>query len=106
LILLWGVFAKGMLMAKKLNASVSKANADVSHGLGATEFSVPVIGQKEQFPLACRLEIVAVDSGYSLQRYDQESRFCGDTWHQSIEEAKEQASFEFNTNEEDWVEEG
>ncbi len=93
-------------MAKKLKASVFKANADVRHGLGAAEFSVPAIGLKEPFPLPCRVEIVSVDSGFSLLRYDQDGRFCGDTWHQSIEEAKYQASFEFNTNEGDWVEVG
>lgn len=93
-------------MAKKLKASVFKANTDVRHGLGATEFSGPAIGPKEPFPFACRLEIVTVDSGYSLQRYNQDDHFCGDTWHQSIEEAKDQASFEFNTNEGDWVEVG
>lgn len=93
-------------MAKKLKATVFKANADARQGLGSNEPSISGFGPKGAFPLAYWVEIVAVDSGFSLQRYGQDGRFCGDTWHQSIEEAKEQASFEFNTNEGDWVELG
>lgn len=93
-------------MAKKLKAPVFKANADARHGLGANEFSVPAIGPMEPFPIACRVEIVAIDSGFSLLRYDQDDRFCGDTWHPTIEEAKEQACIEFHINDGDWVEEG
>jgi hypothetical protein len=44
---------------------------------------------------ASRLEIVQSEKEVFLYRYDSEGGFAGDTWHMSMEEAKEQARFEY-----------
>jgi len=53
-------------------------------------------------PVALRVEIVTTGDGIYLIRYGKDGEFCGDTWHQSIDEAKEQACFEFNISANDW----
>lgn len=40
--------------------------------------------------------------GVFLFRYDREGEFGGDTWHQSVEDAKEQARFEYGDLVEEW----
>jgi len=35
------------------------------------------------------------DEGAMLYRYTKSGQFCGDTWHETLDQAKEQASFEY-----------
>jgi hypothetical protein len=42
--------------------------------------------------------------GIFLHRYDVQANCVGDTWHQDVEEAKEQAEFEFENSLSPWVE--
>ena len=57
-----------------------------------------------QFPTASWVEISEEDEGgYSLIRFDSTDDFCGDTWHQSLEEAYRQAEFEFGIASGDWA---
>ena len=37
------------------------------------------------------------EEGFLLVRYSAEGKFSGDTWHQSLDDAKDQAEFEFGT---------
>lgn len=37
-----------------------------------------------------------VVNGYELYRYDKNGEFAGDTWHETEDDATEQAKFEFN----------
>lgn len=50
------------------------------------------------------LVIEETSDGVFLYRYDREGEFGGDTWHESIEEAKEQAGFEYGDLVEEWRE--
>lgn len=50
------------------------------------------------------LVIEETPEGFFLYRYDREGEFGGDTWHQSLEEAKEQAGFEYGDLVEEWQE--
>jgi len=50
------------------------------------------------------VEIKADASGFFLLRFNSQGVFSGDTWHQSVEEAKAQARFEYEIAEHDWVE--
>ena len=50
-----------------------------------------------------KLEIVQEDIGFFLFRYNQDG-FFGDTWHETLEEAKDQAKFEFGINQDWWLE--
>ncbi|MFO0729837.1 MAG: hypothetical protein U0361_02370 [Nitrospiraceae bacterium] len=42
--------------------------------------------------------------GVFLYRYDAEANCVGDTWHQDLDEAKDQAWFEFESILSEWVE--
>lgn len=50
--------------------------------------------------LSVRLE--PCDNAYYLFRLDAEGHIVADTWHQSIQEAKKQAQFEYEIQEGDW----
>jgi len=49
------------------------------------------------------LEIEEDDGAYFLYRLDAKGACIGDTWHQTIEEAKAQAKFEFDIEDADWT---
>jgi hypothetical protein len=53
-------------------------------------------------PTAVRVEIIDANGGFSLVRYSAEGAFAGDTWHATLEEAKQQAHFEFAIPENSW----
>lgn len=40
--------------------------------------------------------------GFTLHRYTDEGEFCGETWHQRLEEAKHQAHFEYDGGISEW----
>ena len=84
-------------MNQKYEATINTATGSVKHKLGVNGLET-----SEEFPVAVRLEISASDDGIFLLRFDGNGDFCGDTWHQTIKEAKDQALFEFNITEEDW----
>jgi hypothetical protein len=53
-----------------------------------------------------RAEVITIEpdaSFFLLIRYLRNGDFAGDTWHQTLEEAKRQAEYEFGTSEADWV---
>lgn len=60
-------------------------------GTGRQRMAPPVLLVIEQHP-----------EGIYLIRYDASGSEVGDTWHASIEDAKEQASFEYEIDPERW----
>lgn len=48
--------------------------------------------------IASLVEIRVVSDGVFLLRYSDDGRFVGDTWHMSVEDAKDQAAFEFGAS--------
>lgn len=54
------------------------------------------------FNPATLLVIAENSSDIFLFRFDQQKNMAGDTWHQSIEDAKYQAQFEFGEDALDW----
>lgn len=42
--------------------------------------------------------------GFFLIRYGESGEFAGDTWHVSYDEATDQAQFEFDIGQSDWIE--
>jgi len=60
-------------------------------------------GQVIDMPRAEFITIEPDPSGFFLIRYLRNGDFAGDTWHQTLEEAKHQAEFEFGTSDADWV---
>ena len=50
-----------------------------------------------------KLEIVQEGNGFFLYRYNKDG-FFGDTWHETLNEAKDQAKFEFGIEPDWWLE--
>ena len=57
----------------------------------------------EDMPDAIRIEIEINDDGPMLYRWGEGDVFCGDSWHETIELAKQQAAYEFEIEESDWI---
>ncbi len=51
---------------------------------------------------AARAEILPDSSGYFLLRYTADDKFAGDSWHEDLEGAKQQALAELSILPEDW----
>lgn len=57
-------------------------------------------------PSAARVEIEPDQTGtgnFFLIRFDENGEFAGDTWHRTLDEAKGQARFEFDLDDDDWT---
>jgi hypothetical protein len=60
-------------------------------------------GVRSEFPPFVALEICLEGSGYYLM-YCTETGLGTDGWHQSLEDAKRQAEFEFGVTDDAWIE--
>ena len=90
-----------MRLGNKLRASL--LNPKVRHYSG-TPPEVTDNNNREQMPTASVLVIEdGSDGAFFLYRFSADGRFGGDTWHPNVEEAKEQAVFEFGELLSDWV---
>lgn len=64
---------------------------------GETKSQIPI-------PVADVLLIEKTDSGIFLFYLTKEARCLTDSWHQTVEDAKEQAKFEFDNDPSEWKE--
>jgi hypothetical protein len=55
-------------------------------------------------PAARFVTIELMTEGFFLFRYAQDGAFSGDTWHRSVEEAKDQANHEYGKALGEWLE--
>lgn len=58
---------------------------------------------REQMPSAAIVLIETKPDGTFMVRFAADGQVVGDTWHQTIEEAQEQAMFEFGNSLSDWI---
>jgi hypothetical protein len=90
----------------KLVAPVRKMTGRAHHSLGtASKEGHPIAAMP--FAPATRVEIEPSDGASKacfLIRYDERGSFAGDTWHESLTAAKEQAEWEFGILMSDWRE--
>jgi len=63
-----------------------------------------LVGGEERTQAIASVQIEAADAGFYLLYFDSDGNGITDTWHQTIEEAKGQADFEFGIVDEDWEE--
>jgi hypothetical protein len=63
------------------------------------EKPVPV----ECLPVPAWVEISKVDGAFYLSHFDSEGVCFADTWHQTLDEAKGQAEFEFAISDNKWT---
>lgn len=64
-------------------------------------------GEDQRHAFSPAAVLVLTDSsndGVMLDRYDAEGGFAGDTWHTSVDDAKDQAEFEFGDTLSGWME--
>lgn len=55
-----------------------------------------------ELPDPVTVEIVEEDGAFFLLRLDDNGECIADTWHETVEAAKDQANFEFGVKEGDW----
>ena len=54
-------------------------------------------------PMPTRVEIEIDQAGHAmLYRYQNDGTFCGDTWHETLEDAMHQADYEYGISAEAW----
>jgi len=75
----------------------------VAHHVGLPPDLAGGVDAREQLPSAVVLLIEVKDDGVFLVRFSRERTFAGDTWHQSVADAKEQARYEFGEALSAWV---
>jgi hypothetical protein len=83
----------------RLRATVRGVTGKTTHLHG-----VPSAGTIEvtKVPDPKAVEVVDQDGAFYLLRIDGEGRCIADTWHENVEGAKAQASFEFGIQDSDW----
>lgn len=88
----------------RIRATVKEHAERTRHSVGR------LVGQEPtsvfQIPPAIWVEIVEVDGGVQLYRYNSDGACVADTWHLTVDEAKAQAEFEFGIGAPDWSEFG
>lgn len=78
----------------KLKATVRTYTGKTRHLVGGADMAHAIAS----------VLIEAADNAFYLLYFDREGNGLTDTWHQSMEEAKHQANFEFGLVEADWEE--
>ncbi len=93
-------------MAMRLISLVGQTDAQ-SSPTGSQYFGLPQALSPNTAPsLLPRPDFLFIEAseGFFLYRYTRHQDFGGDTWHPSLEEAQEQASFEFGSSLLGWSE--
>jgi hypothetical protein len=71
---------------------------------GKTTHSVALRPERQiELKPAASVVVVRSHGAIYLFRYDENGTFAGDTWHESIDDAKDQARFEFDLDESAWI---
>jgi hypothetical protein len=84
-----------------LRATVWRVTGKTTHEIGRmTQDRLKV----DKIPDPKTIEIVQRDGACYLLRLDAAGICISDTWHETIEAAKAQASFEFGIRESEWIE--
>lgn len=84
----------------QLRAQVKGSTGKTQHWLAHLTGQTPI--RDKPLPVPSWVQIQPATDGYSLLYLDAEENCLTDTWHLSIQEAKAQAAFEFNIQEDDW----
>lgn len=85
------------LVALVTSQALPPEERPVRHFVGTLPDDSGVLAVQEDFPWPAVLLIVPDrEAGFLLYRYTRECEFAGDTWHMTLDEAKEQAAFEFS----------
>jgi hypothetical protein len=89
-------------MQRRLRANVREVTGRTTHANATLEDGVPTAF--EVLPHAEWVEISHEPSGVYLCHFDKSGNCIADTWHLTVEDAKDQANFEFGILAGDWQE--
>jgi len=94
----------GYTQAMKLKAYVVRVTGETTHRIG--EIAEGKVIRKQRMPDAAWVVIEEINGSCYLYRYSNTGECAGDTWHQTLDEAKRQARFEYEIGYSDWFKEG
>lgn len=86
----------------RLRAFVRAVTGNTKHFIGTIVDDEPV--PVRQIPPAHYVEIEPDGNHAFLHHFDADGNELADSWHESVEEAKRQAAFEYCIGEDDWRE--
>ncbi len=79
-----------------------RLSASVRRATGRTRHVLHGVASVDVTPQVAWVEIEARDGAFYLYYFDSNGDGLADTWHETVEQAKEQARFEFEIEERDW----
>jgi hypothetical protein len=85
-----------MRLRAKVSGSIGKTRHSIGDLVDGTPMPVEIVRTPEW------VEISEEDGAYYLFHLDAEGVCFADTWHQTLEEAKQQAAFEFGIEAKEW----
>jgi len=94
----------GYYKTMKLKAYVVRVTGKTIHSIG--EVIEGKVVPKQKMPDAAYVVTEEMNGSCYLYRYSNTGEFAGDTWHETLEEAKRQARFEYVIGDSDWFNEG
>ena len=78
-------------------------SSQVKHFTGLSSALTGGKDTRQEMERACFLVIEETSEGIFLYRYGVQGKFAGDTWHFKIDEAKDQASYEYGEFVQEWA---
>ncbi len=84
----------------KLRACIERITGATRHHYATLQDGS--VGRGDAIPSPAWVQIESIDGSFYLTRYAASGACLTDTWHQTLEEAKAQAAFEFGLAETDW----
>ena len=88
----------------RLRAIVKQSTGKTKHSVGELVQGRPV--PVKSLPAPAWVEISEEDGAFYLLHFDAEGASFADTWHQTLENAKQQAEFEFGILPSEWTVDG
>ncbi len=85
----------------RLRAKVIGTSGKASHHIGTLVESTPT--SVRQLPVPACVEIAEEGGAFYLFHLDAEGVCFADTWHQTLDDAKRQAAFEFGIKPDEWT---
>lgn len=85
----------------RIRATVTGSTGKTRHSIGALVDGVPIPVKDLAVPKW--VEIAEEDGAFYLLHLDSDGNCFADTWHQTLEEAKQQATFEFGITTDEWT---
>ena len=88
----------------KLRAQVKRVLKSGIHYIGTIGEGGPVPVQEMPIPDSVIIEINDNNGIFMMFRYTKSGEFCGDTWHENLELAFQEAEYEYGLLKEDFME--